>query len=226
MPRVAFVMPVLNEQERIGPLLSALRSHFPDSDLIVVDGGSSDATVERAMPLADQLLVGPAGRASQMNLGGRASAAQYLFFLHADSQPEFDACVLNAHLDLGPQWGFCHARLDGAATIYRVIAWFMNQRSRLTSVATGDQMLFVHRDVFASTGGFDAIPLMEDVAYCKRLRAQSKPLVLPETVLSSSRRWQQNGVVRTIVTMWWLRLAYVLGVSPQRLWQTYYGRNP
>ena len=100
----------------------------------------------------------------------------------------------------------------------------MNQRSRLTGVATGDQLLFVRRAVFAHTGGFDEIPLMEDVAYSKRLRRLAHPLVITEPVVTSSRRWQQRGVVRTVLSMWGLRLAYFAGVSPHRLWQHYYGR--
>ena len=100
----------------------------------------------------------------------------------------------------------------------------MNLRSRLTAVATGDQMLFLRRSEFERSGGFDNIPLMEDVAYCKRLRRLARPLVIQEPVLSSSRRWEQRGVVRTVLSMWGLRLAYVVGVSPARLWQYYYGR--
>ena len=99
----------------------------------------------------------------------------------------------------------------------------MNQRSRLSSVATGDQMIFVHRDLFQRTGGFDAIPLMEDVAYCKKLRRYAPPLLLDEPVTTSSRRWEDNGVGRTVLRMWFLRLAYFLGVSPRQLWRYYYG---
>ena len=224
MPDIAFIIPVLNEQDRIATLLTRLRAAFPDSELIVVDGGSVDRTVAEALPLCTRLLMGEAGRASQMNLGGRTAGADYLCFLHADSMPQVSHDRLQEYFAKRPLWGFFRVRLDGAGTAFRVIEWFMNQRSRLTGVATGDQLLFLRRAVFEHTGGFDEIPLMEDVAYSKRLRRLAHPLVITEPVVTSSRRWQQRGVVRTVLSMWGLRLAYFAGVSPHRLWQHYYGR--
>ena len=138
--------------------------------------------------------------------------------------PQVSSDRLQAYLATRPLWGFCRVRLDGTSAVFRVIEWFMNWRSRLTAVATGDQMLFLQRAVFEQTGGFDPIPLMEDVAYSKRLRRLARPLVIAEPVVTSSRRWQQRGVLRTVLPMWGLRLAYFAGVSPQRLWQYYYGR--
>jgi rSAM/selenodomain-associated transferase 2 len=221
---VGFIIPVRNEQERIAGLLGYLRQHFPDSELTVVDGGSSDHTVAAALPLCHRLLIGERGRAAQMNLGARTSCADYLCFLHADSIPGVSAAGLQSHLARAPLWGFCRVRLGSPRRVFRVIEWFMNQRSRLTAVATGDQMLFLQRTVFERSGGFDPIPLMEDVAYTKRLRRLGRPLVITEPVLASSRRWEQRGVLPTVLSMWGLRLAYVCGVSPQRLWRYYYGR--
>ena len=220
---VGFVIPVLNEQARIAGQLAYLRAQFPGCELTVVDGGSVDRTVAVALPLCTRLLLGEAGRAAQMNLGGRATDTDYLCFLHADSLPGVSAGQLQARLAARPLWGFCRVRLSGRRRVFRVIEWFMNQRSRLTAVATGDQMLFLQRAVFERSGGFDPIPLMEDVAYCKRLRRLARPLVIAEPVLASSRRWEQRGVLRTVLTMWGLRLAYIAGVSPARLWRTYYG---
>jgi rSAM/selenodomain-associated transferase 2 len=221
---VSFVIPVLNEQDRIAGLLGELRERFPDSELTVVDGGSADRTVAAALPLCTRLLIGEPGRAAQMNLGGRASNADYLCFLHADSLPGMSAGQLQACLAGAPLWGFCRVRLSSPRRVFRLIEWFMNVRSRLTAVATGDQMLFLRRDVFERSGGFDPIPLMEDVAYSKRLRRLGRPLMIAEPVLSSSRRWEQRGVVWTVLSMWGLRLAYFAGVSPRRLWHCYYGR--
>ena len=107
---------------------------------------------------------------------------------------------------------------------FRIVEWFMNQRSRITAVATGDQMVFVQKTVFDESGGFDDIPLMEDVAYCKRLRRLQAPLIIQAPVLTSSRRWEEGGVVPTVLRMWLLRLAYFLGVAPATLWRYYYGR--
>lgn len=222
--RIDFIIPVLNEQDCIGDLLAYLREHFPDSELTVVDGGSQDRTVAAALPLCTRLLTAPPGRAAQMNLGGRASSCDYLCFLHADSRPGVSAGQLQTYLSAAPLWGFCRVRLSGSRPVFRVIEWCMNLRSRLTSVATGDQMLFLQRAVFERGGGFDDIPLMEDVAYCKRLRRLARPLLIAEPVLSSSRRWEQRGVLRTVLSMWGLRLAYFWGVSPGRLWHYYYGR--
>jgi len=223
-PTVSFVIPVLNEQAHIAALLQDLGLRYPGSELLVVDGGSSDGTVAEAMPHCTRLLLGPRGRAAQMNLGGRAASGDYLFFLHADSIPTVTAGQLQAYLAGQPGWGFCQVRLSGSGWLLRVVERFMSARSRLTGIATGDQMLWLQRELFARSGGFDPIPLMEDVAYCKRLRRWESPLVIGEAVITSSRRWEQHGVVRTVLTMWWLRLAYFLGVSPQRLWQRYYGR--
>ena len=217
MPSVSFIIPVLREQERIGDLLCELRSRYPRSELVVVDGGSDDATVNEAMRHCDQLLIGPAGRAAQMNLGGRVAQGDYLCFLHADSHPGFSEEVLQAYLRHDPDWGFCQVRLSGDRWVFRVIEWFMNLRSRITRIGTGDQMLFLRRELFLDSSGFDAIPLMEDVAYCKRLRRDAPPLVIREAVTTSSRRWEERGVLATVMRMWLLRLAYFLGVSPQRL---------
>lgn len=222
---VSFVIPVLNEESGVADLLRELRRRFPASQLVVVDGGSRDRTVAAALPHCDQLLLGAQGRARQMNLGGRVAASPYLLFLHADSCPGFSGAELGEHLRRSPDWGFCRVRLSGERRVFRVIEWFMNRRSRLTGVATGDQMLFVSRALFEQTGGFDDIPLMEDVAYCKRLRRLARPLVIEQPVTTSSRRWEAGGVLATVLRMWCLRIAFVVGVSPATLWRYYDGRG-
>ena len=157
-----------------------------------------------------------------MNLGARAATGTWLCFLHADSMPGASEEELQRVLG-SAEWGFCRVRLSGSAAVFRVIEWFMNQRSRLTGVATGDQMLIVRRETFEAEAGFADIPLMEDVELCKRLRRRSRPVVIRSPVETSSRRWETRGVVSTVVQMWSLRLAYVMGVSPQTLWRRYYG---
>jgi len=221
---VSFVIPVLNEQASIAQLLCDLRQRYPRSELIVVDGGSCDDTVALAMPLCDQLLLTDCGRARQMNLGGRTASAPWLFFLHADSRPGVSPAALDACLSQRPAWGFCRVRLSGDRPWYRLIAWCMNQRSRLTQIATGDQMLFMQKEVFDRTGGFDDIALMEDIAYCKRLRRLAPPYIIDTPVQTSSRRWEEGGVCNTVVRMWLLRLAYFAGVAPGTLHRYYYGR--
>lgn len=222
--RASFIVPVRNEASNIATLLADLKYRYPQFERIVVDGGSTDETVALAMPLCDQLLVGPPGRASQMNLGAQVASGDYLFFLHADTRLGASADVLEATIAEQPEWGFCRVRLSGQKRVFRVIEWFMNVRSQFTRVATGDQMIFVRSSVFSQRGGFDAIPLMEDVALCKRLRKIAAPYLLTQPVLTSSRRWEERGIARTVVRMWLLRLAYWCGASPNTLWEHYYGR--
>jgi rSAM/selenodomain-associated transferase 2 len=220
---ISFIIPVLNEEALVGDLLAFLRRRFPSAELVVVDGNSSDNTCEIARASCDQLLEVGRGRARQMNAGAATATGQYLFFLHADTRPGVSEAQLQAYLSGQPGWGFSRVRLDGEEFIYRVIEWTMNWRSRLTRVGTGDQMLFVRKDVWGHTGGFDNIPLMEDVEYCKRLRRLYAPCILKQAAQTSSRRWRQYGVARTVLHMWALRLGYFLGVPPQRLYQSYYG---
>jgi rSAM/selenodomain-associated transferase 2 len=220
---LSFVIPVLNEAERIPHILERLRRDFPGSERIVVDGGSKDVSVARALAAADMVLLSDPGRARQMNLGAACARGDWLCFLHADTVPEFTAAELSPRLEVAPQWAFCRARLSSSRRSLAVVGWCMNQRSRVTSVATGDQLLMVRRETFAALGGFADVPLMEDVEICKRLRRRAPPQVLPLRVATSPRRWEEQGVVRTVLRMWALRLAYWLGVSPQRLWHHYYG---
>lgn len=223
-PPLSFVVPVLNESADIASLLRDLRQRYPDAELIVVDGGSDDSTVREAMPGCDQLLLSAPGRAAQMNLGASVARGDYVVFLHADSIPSISADRLAQALAENPLWGFCRLRLSGDNRLFRIIEWSINKRSALTRVATGDQMIFVHRERFLSLGGYADMPLMEDVDLCKRLRRHEAPVVETEPVTTSSRRWEQGGIVRTVLIMWGLRLAYFFGVSPQRLHGYYYGR--
>lgn len=221
----SFVIPVLNEASHIAGLLQSLAARFPEAQRIVVDGGSTDATVAQALPHCTQLLLGERGRAVQMNLGARAASGDYLLFLHADSVPDFGAQQLTACLEERPLWGFCQLRLSGRRPVLRLIEWAINRRSRLSGIGTGDQMLLLRRDVFERNQGFAALPLMEDVELCARLRRQARPRVLPLTVETSSRRWEQRGVARTVLQMWALRLGFALGVAPAYLSRAYYGRQ-
>lgn len=217
--KLSIVIPTLNEASHIESLLAQLSDE--NVELIVVDGGSDDQTVQRASVQA-QLVYSSTGRAVQMNAGAAAANGDWLWFLHADSQL---SQPLNAYVDEITQsssvWGRFTVRLDDARLIFRVIERLMNARSCVTSVATGDQGLFVDRRLFAELGGYPELPLMEDVALSKRLRKVMPVNCSALSLITSARRWQQRGVLKTIVLMWWLRLAYVIGVSPARLRQWY-----
>jgi rSAM/selenodomain-associated transferase 2 len=224
---LSVVLPVLNEEARLKPLLEDLARRFPDAEVIIVDGGSADRSVADALAAGVTVLLGAPGRAAQMNLGGSAARGDWLFFLHADCDPDFNQDdlrrVLAGAAGDDSFWGFCNVALHGRSGFLPVIAWFMNRRSRLTQVATGDQGLFVRRHVFEAIGGFAAIPLMEDIEISKRLRRYGRGLGQELVLRSSGRRWDEHGVTVTILRMWALRLAFWLGASPQRLWNHYYG---
>jgi rSAM/selenodomain-associated transferase 2 len=190
--------------------------------VLVVDGGSRDATKALAVPLADRVIDAPRGRASQMNAGACATDGAVLLFLHADTRLPADAPDLARRLDeSGRDWGRFDVAIVGADPLLAMVAWLMNARSRLTGIATGDQAMFVRRAAFEAAGGFPEIPLMEDVALSKRLKRGSPPLCLRERVLTSGRRWERRGTLRTIALMWRLRAAYALGADPHRLARRY-----
>jgi rSAM/selenodomain-associated transferase 2 len=158
-----------------------------------------------------------------MNAGAEQASGDVLLFLHADTRVPVDAdhMVLKGLERSGRVWGRFDIKIDGRSPVLPVVAWFMNLRSRLTAIATGDQAMFVRRGAFQAVGGFPAIALMEDIALCKRLKRVSKPLCLRERVTTSSRRWEKKGVLSTIILMWRLRLAYFFGADPKELARQY-----
>jgi len=194
-------------------------------EIVLADGGSRDGTLAAATPLVDRVISARRGRALQMNAGAAVSAGDVLLFLHADcALPELaDHAILSGLASSRRRWGRFNVRLSGAAIMLRVVERAMNLRSRLTGICTGDQGLFVERSLFEQCGGFPEIELMEDVAISSRLRKSGPPLCLSVTLVTSSRRWEKNGIWRTIVLMWRLRLAYFLGTEPRRLADLYHG---
>lgn len=217
---LALIVPVLNEAHGIVGLLTPLQAwRQAGVEILVVDGGSTDATVAHATGLADQVLSAPPGRAAQMNAGAAASRAQLLLFLHADTTLPATALPVLCQLAAGvaPLWGRFDVRLDSPRALLWLVGTLMNLRSRITGIATGDQAMFVSREMFTACGGFPLIPLMEDLALSAKLRRELAPLALRLRVLTSARRWEQGGVWRTIGLMWGLRLAYFLGAPPNRL---------
>jgi rSAM/selenodomain-associated transferase 2 len=224
MSKLSIIMPVLNEGERIAEALASLFDlRALGTEVIIVDGGSSDATVERAKLHADLVILAARGRALQMNVGAEKASGDVLLFLHADTRLPADVSdlVLNGLEKSGRVWGRFDVKIDGSSPLLPMIAWFMSLRSRLTGIATGDQAIFVRRDSFRSVGGFPAIALMEDIALSKRLKRLGKPLCLRQRVTTSGRRWEKNGVLNTMVLMWRLRLAYFFGADPQELARQY-----
>jgi len=220
---LSIIMPVLDEAPQIVEHLLRLQAwRAKGVELIVVDGGSSDGTPALAGPLADRVLTAPRGRAAQMNAGAAAGQAAVLLFLHADTTlPANAVTALRTAMDDGGAWGRFDVRIDGRQPLLRLVEGLMNLRSRLTGIATGDQAIFVRREAFDLVGGYADLPLMEDIALSAALKKLAAPACLHETVLTSGRRWERHGVLRTIVLMWWLRAAYFLGADPARLARRY-----
>jgi rSAM/selenodomain-associated transferase 2 len=224
LPSVSVVVPVLEEAGGIAASLAGLQAlREAGTEVIVVDGGSRDATRAIAAPLADRLLEAPRGRAAQMNAGARVARGAVILFLHADTVlPPGVIEGLAARLAAsGRSWGRFDVAIAGADPLLALVALLMNARSRLTGVATGDQAIFVGRDAFERCGGFPEIPVMEDVALSKILKRESPPLCLRERVVTSGRRWERRGTLRTIFLMWRLRLAFALGADPRLLARRY-----
>jgi rSAM/selenodomain-associated transferase 2 len=217
--RLTVVVPALNEASGIRAALEALaplraRGH----EVILADGGSDDGTAQLAEGLCDKVLGAPRGRASQMNAGARAATGDAFLFLHADTRlpdgaDELALSSLKTHV-----WGRFDVKIEGRHPLLGIIACAMNLRSRLTGIATGDQAIFVRREAFA---GFPEIALMEDIALSKAMKRLGPPACRREKVLTSGRRWESRGVLRTILLMWRLRLMYSLGARPDDLARIY-----
>jgi rSAM/selenodomain-associated transferase 2 len=223
---LSIVIPVLNEAAGIAQLLALLAPlREQGAQVIVVDGGSVDGTAVLARPLADLVLASKKGRARQMNAGAAVASGDALLFLHADTTlPEGALPAIEAAL-ANRTWGRFDVVLDGRHRMLPVVATMMNQRSRLTGIATGDQAIFIRRTAFEALGGFTLIPLMEDIDFCRRAKRLGPPACLRQRVRTSARRWERNGLWHTILLMWRLRLTYFLGADPKRL-AVKYGYGP
>ena len=226
--KISIIVPALNEAEGIAAVLAGLaplraRGH----EVIVVDGGSSDKTAALSRGAADRVVAAPRGRASQMNAGAALARGEILLFLHADTRlPEnADARILQGLAASGRSWGRFDVRIEGASVFLPVIAFFMNLRSRATGIATGDQAIFVRRDAFERAGGFPPLELMEDIALSRSLKRVSRPLCLADKAVTSGRRWERHGVLRTVFLMGWLRLAFFFGATPASLARFYDGER-
>jgi len=220
-------MPVLNEADGITATLLALAPlRAQGVELIVVDGGSRDATLALSRPLVDQVLCSAAGRALQMNAGAAVARSGWLLFLHADTTlPAAALRSIEQSVSAGARWGRFDVRISATSPTVRaqlrLVAAFMNRRSRWTGICTGDQAIWVERALFEQLGGFAAQPLMEDIELSRRLRAVSRPAALREQVLTSGRRWETRGVWRTVWLMWRLRWRYWRGEAPETLARAY-----
>lgn len=213
--KFSIIIPTLNEDQILASCLRPLQPLRGNCEIIIVDAASEQPCVPT--DLADQIICSGKGRALQMNIGASHASGDILIFLHADTcLPEHALQLIEQHLG-GKQWGRFDIQLIGNHALLKVIAWLMNRRSRLTGIATGDQVIFVTRAAFAAVGHYPEIALMEDIALSKMLKKISPPLCLKAKVKSSGRRWENKGLYRTILLMWSLRLRYFFGADPQLL---------
>lgn len=221
---LSIIMPVLNEADGVVAALDQLRGiRALGHQVIVVDGGSADQTVAHAEPLCDRVVTAAPGRASQMNAGASIAGGEVLLFLHADTRlPASTLEQLSRFVQSDSLWGRFDVRLSGQRKLFRVISWFMNHRSRITGIATGDQAIFVRRAAFHDAGGYALLPLMEDVALSRQLLSMSRPFCISDPVVTDSRRWEKHGPWRTIFLMWRLRWRYWRGEDPHTLARDYY----
>lgn len=221
--RFSIIIPTLNEQEDIEKCLMALQPLRQKSELILADGGSTDKTITLASPLVDHIISCPQGRAIQMNRAANHARGDILIFIHADTfLPENALSLIESSLKRNKLWGRFNIELEGSSPLLKIIALLMNYRSKWTGIATGDQVIFVTKDLFNTVGHYPNIALMEDIALSSMLKQYSPPACLEAKVRSSARRWEQFGLIRTILLMWSLRLRYYFGIHPDKLAQLYH----
>jgi rSAM/selenodomain-associated transferase 2 len=221
--KVSIIIPVLNEAEHIADTLISLASYRSQGhEVVVIDGGSNDDTVSISQQYADRVLRSDAGRAMQMNSGIDEASGDALLFLHADTRLPADAVAKLIHaLEDGYFWGRFNVRLSGKHFMFRIIERMMNLRSCITGIATGDQAIFVSHESIEIVGAYPRLTLMEDIVFSKRLRELGRPACIRQQVVTSSRRWEDKGILRTMLLMWRLRLLFFLGVPADRLARQY-----
>ena len=215
---ISIIIPTLNEEAVIRILLQQLQTYREQGhEVIVVDGGSTDKTISISELLSDKVIISESGRAAQMNNGANQAKYDVFWFLHADTLiPENAIENIQQALSI-PEWGRFNIKLSGSNILFRLIERMINFRSCLSGIATGDQGIFVKRKSFGLVSGYSNIPLMEDVSLSKKLKKISKPVCLKESLITSSRRWEQKGIISTVLLMWRLRFLYWLGVSADKL---------
>jgi rSAM/selenodomain-associated transferase 2 len=226
--QLSVIVPMLNEERTIARTLEALAAGAPGAEVIVVDGASSDRSRDQARPRCGLLLVAPRGVAGQMNAAAAAAHGDTLAFVHADTlvPPTFARDIEQALADPAIVGGRFDLRLDDRAPLLRLIGWLISARSRLSRTGTGDQAIFVRREVFARLGGYRNLELCEDLDLARRLKRAGRVACLRACVTTSARRWRQGGVLATVARMWLVRTAFLLGVSPARLARLYNRGGP
>jgi len=217
--RLSVIVPMLDEEAAIAATLRAVRIGAPAAEIIVVDCGSRDRSVELAQPLCDFLIDAPRGRAKQMNAGAARASGDVMVFVHADTivAASFSRDIEVALDDPSIVGGRFDVKLNDRHPLCWLIGRLISIRSRISRTATGDQAIFVRTSVFKSMGGFPDIPICEDLDFSRRLKRAGNVACLRTRVVTSARRWRRRGIIRTVLQMWTIRMLYLAGVSPSRL---------
>ena len=221
----SIIIPTHNEAENIAKLLPELLA-TPETEVIVVDGNSSDATVETAKTLGAKVLTAPPGKASQMNAGAEAARGEILLFLHGDTRlaPGFSDQVQETINRSGIAAGAFRLVIDGSGFGLRLVEWLANFRSKVLQMPYGDQGIFVRAEIFSAVGGFPDLPIMEDFELVRRLKRKGRIIILPLAAITSSRRWKKLGVLRTTAVNQAVIIGYLFGIDPHKL-AAWYRKN-
>ena len=218
---ISVIIPILNEAKILEKTLSQLQPEFRSQELIVVDGGSTDASVRIAEEYG-KVVVSERGRAKQLNTGAAVATGDILIFLHADIWLESGAlAAVETAISTGYVGGGFHQKIDGKNFLYRLIEIAGDIRGKYLKVFYGDSGIFLARTDFEKIGGFPEVPILEEMEFSKRLRRLGKTTLLVPYIHISPRRWETRGIVRTTLNNWLITLLYFLGVSPEKLARLY-----
>lgn len=225
MSNISIIIPTLNEEKCIASLLEQLIT-MPHQEIIVCDGGSTDDTLKICSEYPVKVVQTQRGRGRQLNYGASVARGEILFFLHADSQVERQTLddIVRA-VQNNRCWGCCTLSFDKKNCFYHMVAVMSNLRSRLTSSCYGDQGIFCRRDIFQAYGGFPDWTIMEDVEFSRKMRRLSRAFVVPGRIVTSCRRFEDNGPWRTILKMQLAKLGFMFGIHPERIANWYQAKS-
>ncbi|MBW4423358.1 MAG: TIGR04283 family arsenosugar biosynthesis glycosyltransferase [Nostoc desertorum CM1-VF14] len=220
--RISIIIPTLNEAENIKEAIITTQLNI-NIEVIIVDGGSKDDTIEIAQSLSVKVISSSPGRAVQMNAGAVAATGDILLFLHADTRlpTGFDEMVRTVLQQPGTVAGAFKLRIDASLLSLRWVEWGVNLRSHFYQMPYGDQAIFLTKAVFQQIGSFPELPIMEDFELIRRLKRIGRIVIIPTPVVTSARRWLQKGVFKTTLLNQIVIIAYLLGVSPERICSWY-----